>query len=60
METKKIVILDFSTAIVYIREVPEQLKKAQSEDVLTFFCEQLNIRENETQYMVGDLEINQN
>lgn len=57
--SKKIVILDFSTAIVHIKNIPEHLKEEQSEDVMNYFCEELDIRESDCQYMVGDLTIEQ-
>lgn len=52
---KKITILDFSTGIVYIRELPEHLLEAQIEDIMDYFCELLNISESDCEYMVGDL-----
>jgi len=54
---KQITILDFSTATVYIRILPEELENAQAEDVLYHFCEELDIRADDCQYMVGDLTI---
>lgn len=52
---KQIVILDFSTAIVYIREVPEVLEDSQAEDVIEYFESVLKIRANDCQYMMGEL-----
>lgn len=59
MTSKKIVILDFSTAIVYVRDVPQRLAKAQIETVMKYFCKELDIRESDTQYMMGDLTIDE-
>jgi hypothetical protein len=38
---KQITILDFSTATVYIRVIPEHLQEAQAEDVLQHFCSEV-------------------
>lgn len=56
---KKICILDFSTAIVYIKEIPQHLQGEQAEDVMEYFADELDIRESDCEYMMGDLTINQ-
>lgn len=57
--SKKIVILDFSTAIVHIKNVPIELENEQSEIVMQGVCEEMGIREDDCQYMIGELTIEQ-
>lgn len=53
-----IIILDFSTAITYIKQVPESLKDSQTDDIIEHFATELGIREKDCQYMIseGDIE----
>lgn len=52
-----IAILDFSTARLFIENVPEHLIDWAADALLMHFARRLDIREADCQYMVGDLEI---
>lgn len=54
---KKICILDFSTAKVYYVNVPKELENEQAETIIQGMCKELGIREDDTQYMLGNLEL---
>ncbi len=47
-----ITILDFSTATVYIKQVPESIQELQSDEIMEHFATELNIREKDCQYMI--------
>lgn len=51
---KKIAILDFSTGIVYVRHVPEDIEEKEGDDILEFFAKDLSIRANDCNYMVSE------
>lgn len=52
-----IAILDFSTARVFIENVPEHLVDWEADAVLMHFARRLDIREADCQYIMGDLDI---
>lgn len=51
-----ITILDFSTGIVYIREIPTILREAQASEIMDYFEQQLKIRERDCEYMVTEVD----
>jgi len=52
-----ITILDFSTARVFIENVPEKLMDCEADTVLEHFSRRLDIRETDCQYIIGNLDI---
>lgn len=52
-----ITILDFSTAKVFIENVPDNLFDFEADAVLEHFSRRLDIRETDCQYIMGDLDI---
>lgn len=55
----KIIILDFQGACAYVREVPEELKGKEGDEILAHFCQELDLKADDCNYMVGDLTIDQ-
>lgn len=52
-----IAILDFSTARVFIENVPDNLIDCEADAVLKHFARRLDIREADCQFIMGDLDI---
>ena len=59
-ESKVIAILDFTEGIVYIRDIPEEMQDAQAEDIAISFEKELHIHIDDCQYMVGNLQVDDN
>lgn len=56
---KRIALLDFATGTIFIRDVPEDMQDADSEEVAASFENELKVHLDDCQYMVGELTIDQ-
>lgn len=49
----KIVIMDYSTGTVYIKDVPSKFDNSQGDEIMEYFCNELDIREKDCYYMIS-------
>ena len=53
----KIVILDFQSGIVYVREVSKESQVDESEDIMAYYADKLGLHADDCQYMLTDSEL---
>lgn len=58
MNKQQIAILDFRTATVYIRDIPDSMTNDDIEDITAYFENKLKLHINDCQYMVFTNPIN--
>lgn len=54
---KKITILDYQSATVYVRNIPPEIENNEGDDILEYFAEKMNLQSSDCMYMLGDLSI---
>lgn len=49
---KNIVILDYVEGQVYIRPVPDKIAGDDGDEIMSYFCDELNLSANDCHYMI--------